>query len=238
MTVQVPAKVVIVADDTEFVRERFAGALQSAGHHAVTVATAPELFKQVHACLPHLDLLMLDLQLSQTGGVDLVKAIRHLDGGQVPIVVFSGTVENADEARELTSLGVTGYVNEHSGTQHILPALAPYLFPDSFNRRTSPRVILNIPISFRFASTIAAALTLSLSKGGLAIRTATPQQAGAKLKIHFRLPDDKRDIHAEGRVAWSDRRIGMGLQFERVDPPDQAAIDEFVDQHVFDEQRM
>ena len=238
MTVQVPAKVVVIAHDTEFVRERFAGALRSAGHHAVTVTNAPELFEQVQACLPRLDLLVLDLRLSRTGGVDLVKAILGLDGGQAPIVVFSGTVESADEARELTSLGVKGYVNEHSGTQHILPALAPHLFPDSFNRRTSPRVILSIPISFRFASTIAAALTLSLSKGGLAIRTATPLPAGSKLRVHFRLPGDKRDIHAEGRVAWSDRRIGIGLQFERVDPPDQAAIDEFVDQHVFGEQRM
>jgi len=27
--------------------------------------------------------------------------------------------------------------------------------------------------------------------------------------------------------------VGMGLQFEKVDPADQAAIDEFVDQHFF-----
>jgi hypothetical protein len=34
-------------------------------------------------------------------------------------------------------------------------------------------------------------------------------------------------------VAWSDRRIGMGLQFEKVAPEHQAAIDGFVDQHFF-----
>ena len=42
-----------------------------------------------------------------------------------------------------------------------------------------------------------------------------------------------RDIEAESRIAWSDRRVGMGLQFEKVEPVDQAAIDEFVDQHFF-----
>ncbi len=40
-------------------------------------------------------------------------------------------------------------------------------------------------------------------------------------------------IEAEGRVAWSDRRHGMGLQFEKVTGPDQTAIDEFVDAHFF-----
>jgi hypothetical protein len=51
--------------------------------------------------------------------------------------------------------------------------------------------------------------------------------------VRFRLPGSKRDIDAESRGAWSDRRIGMGLQFEKVDPVDQRAIDEFVDAHFF-----
>jgi hypothetical protein len=51
--------------------------------------------------------------------------------------------------------------------------------------------------------------------------------------VRFRLPGSKVDVEADSRVAWSDRRVGMGLQFEKVDPADQAAIDEFVDQHFF-----
>jgi hypothetical protein len=47
------------------------------------------------------------------------------------------------------------------------------------------------------------------------------------------LPGSKRDIDAEARVAWTDRRVGMGLQFELVGPADQHAIDEFVDSHFF-----
>jgi hypothetical protein len=41
------------------------------------------------------------------------------------------------------------------------------------------------------------------------------------------------DIEAESRIAWSDRRVGMGLQFEKVASADQQAVDEFVDQHFF-----
>ena len=99
--------------------------------------------------------------------------------GGCPILVFSGTIATADEVRDLAALGVAGYVNEYSAVQHILPSLAPHLFPDNFNRRGSPRVVLGIPVAYRFGNTIAAALTLNLSKGGVAIRTMSPL-AGAR----------------------------------------------------------
>ena len=227
------AKNVIVADDTAFVRDRFATALLGAGHTAHGVKSAAELLARVRSDLDRLDLIVLDLRLPHAGGVDLVRAIRKLDGGRVPILIFSGTIATADEVRELAALGVAGYVNEYSAVQHILPSLAPHLFPDNFNRRGSPRVVLGIPVAYRFGNTIAAALTLNISKGGLAIRTMSPLQSGAKVRARFRLPGSKRDIEADSRVAWSDRRLGMGLQFEKVESGDQAAIDEFVDQHFF-----
>jgi uncharacterized protein (TIGR02266 family) len=135
--------------------------------------------------------------------------------------------------RELAALGVAGYVNEYSAVQHILPSLAPHLFPENFNRRGSPRVVLGIRIAYRFGNTIAAALTLNISRGGIAIRTTSPLENGASVRLRFRLPGSKRDFDAEGRITWSDRRHGMGLQFEKVEPQDQAAIDEFVDAHFF-----
>jgi len=51
--------------------------------------------------------------------------------------------------------------------------------------------------------------------------------------VRFRMPGSKKDIDAEGRVAWSDRRVGMGIQFETVDPANQSIIDNFVDAHFF-----
>jgi uncharacterized protein (TIGR02266 family) len=227
------SKTVLVADDTAFVRDRFQSALENAGHRAVAVKSAAELLAKVRAELAGIDLLVLDLRLPHAPGVDLVRTIRKLDGGRLPILVFSGTIANADEVRELAALGVAGYVNEYSAVQHILPSLAPHLFPDNFNRRGSPRVVLGIPIQYRFGNTIAAALTLNLSRGGIAIRTTSPLEAGSKIRVRFRMPGSKRDIDAEGRVAWSDRRVGMGLQFERVDPGHQSLIDNFVDAHFF-----
>jgi uncharacterized protein (TIGR02266 family) len=229
----VTAKRVVVADDTAFVRDRFRAALEHAGHQAVTVQTGAELLATVRTELDEIDLVVLDLRLPQAAGVELVRSIRRLDGGRLPILIFSGTIANAEEVRELAALGVAGYVNEYSAEQHIVPSLAPHLFPDSFNRRSSPRVVLGIPVQYRFGNTIAGALTLNLSRGGVAVRTTSPLDGGAKVKVRFRLPGSRHDIDAEGRVSWSDGRVGMGVQFDKVDHAGQAAVDQFVDSHFF-----
>jgi uncharacterized protein (TIGR02266 family) len=222
-------KTVVIADDTPFVRERFKNAIEHAGHRAYTVKSAAELLARVRADLPDLDLVVIDLRLPHAGGVDLVRSIRKLDGGRLPIMVFSGTISGASEVRELAGLGIAGYVNEYSASQQILPSLAPHLFPDNFNRRTTPRVSLGIPVAYRFGNTIAAAVTLNLSRGGLAIRTMSPLESSTRARVRFRLPNTKRDVDADARVAWSDRRVGMGMQFERIDAADQNAVEEFVD---------
>jgi uncharacterized protein (TIGR02266 family) len=229
----VTTKTVVVADDTAFVRDRFRTAIEQAGHKAIVVRSAAELLARVRADLAQIDLVIVDLRLPHAPGVELIRSVRKLDEGRLPLLIFSGTIANADEVRELAALGVAGYVNEYSAVQHILPSLAPHLFPDNFNRRSSPRVVLGIPIQYRFGNTIAAALTLNLSHGGIAIRTTSPLEGGAKIKVRFRMPGSKKDVDAEGHVAWSDRRVGMGVQFELVDPANQAVIDHFVDAHFF-----
>jgi len=227
-------KTVLIADDTPFVRDRFKSALEHAGHRAYTVRSAAELLARVRADLSEIDLVVVDLRLPHAGGVDLVRSIRKLDGGKLPILVFSGTISAASEVRDLANLGVAGYVNEHSAAQHILPSLAPHLFPDSFNRRNGARVVLGIPVAYRVANTIAAAVTLNLSRSGVAIRTMSPLDSSAHARVRFRLPNASQEIDADARVAWSDARVGMGLEFERIDSVDQSAVEEFVDTHMVD----
>src|SRR5246127_3373657 len=194
----VSAKTVVVADDTAFVRDRFRTALENAGHKAIAVKSAAELLARVRADLGQIDLIVLDLRLPHAPGVELVRSIRKLDDGKLPILIFSGTIASADEVRELAALGVAGYVNEYSAVQHILPSLAPHLFPDNYNRRSGPRVVLGIPTQYRFGNTIAAALTLNLSHGGMAIRTTSPLDINVKIKVRFRMPGSKRETEAEG----------------------------------------
>jgi len=226
------ARTVLVADDTAFVRDRFKVAIEGAGHKALTVRTGPELLAQLRAAAPSIDLIVLDLRLPQGNGVALLRTIRKLNEHPA-VVVFSGTIASSDEVRQLETLGVVGYVNEYSAVQNIIPSLIPHLFRDSSNRRSSPRVVLGIPVAYRFGNTIAGALTLNISHGGLAIRTTSPLAVDATARVRFRLPGGKSEIDVESRIAWADRRIGMGVQFTKITPADQAHIDNYVRSHFF-----
>ena len=234
----IAAKTIVIADDTAFVRDRFRSTLEAAGHRAIAVGTAHDLLRLLKTPGQRVDLVVLDLRLPQASGLALVKTIRALGDSRTPVVIFSGTIAHADEVRELAALGVAGYVNEYSAPQHIAPALAPHLFPDSFNRRSSPRVPLGIPVQYRYGSTIAAGLTLNLGHGGVAVRTTSPLDLGTTLRVRFRVPGSAQDVDADGRVVWSDRRLGMGVQFERVDAAAQTTIDDFVDAHFFSSRKV
>src|SRR6059036_302945 len=117
----VASKTVVVADDTAFVRDRFRTALENAGHKAIAVKSAAELLARVRADLVAIDLIVLDLRLPHAPGVDLVRGIRKLDDGRLPVLIFSGTIASAEEVKQLAALGVAGYINEYSAVQHILP---------------------------------------------------------------------------------------------------------------------
>lgn len=226
-------KTVLVAADTPFVRDRFRAALDAAGHRAMIVKSVAQLFAHVRADLADLDLIVLDLRMPHASGVELVRRIRKLDQGHLPILVFSGTVSSVDEVRQLAALGVAGYLNEYSAVEHILPSIAPHLFPDDFNRRDSPRVVMGIPVSYRIGTAITAALSLNLSRGGMAIRTSQPPARDITLYTKFALPGSKKEIQTEGIVCWSVPKSGMGVRFTSVRPSDQAAINTFVDAHFF-----
>jgi uncharacterized protein (TIGR02266 family) len=229
----VAVKTVVVADDTAFVRDRFKTALANAGHQALTVRNAADLLAEVRAKPSEIDLIVLDLRLPQGHGTELVKALQQIEELTAPIVVFSGTIARADEVRELTGLGVAGYLNEYTSVQHIVRALAPHLFPDSHNRRSSPRVVLAIPVTYRFGNTIASGLSINISNGGVAVRTTSPLEPGTQLKVRFRLPEGKGEVEAEAKVAWVDRLLGMGLEFTKIEGEHQRTVDEFVHTHFF-----
>ena len=230
ITASASSRTVLIAATAIGVRDRFIEALRQAGHRPLAAAQTSDLLGSVDTDRRGVDLLLLDLGLTDGDGVSLVRRVRD-HAGTLPIIVFSGSITSADEVRGLAALGVNGFVNEHLDAHQILPTLAPHLFPDRFDRRSSRRVVLAIPVSYRFDKTIATALTLNIGKGGLAIRTISTLAVSTEVRARFRLPGSDREIGADSRVVWSDLRAGMGLQFEQVDAGDQTAVDEYVDRH-------
>src|SRR6185295_10549033 len=224
------AKTILIAHRQAAVRDRFAAALADARHAFVLAESEPAVFQTFASSPEPISLALVDLGLAEDG-VTFVQSLRRAAGRALPIVVFAGTVSSAGQVPALLALHIAGYVNEHAATPQILPSLAPHLFPDNFNRRTSLRVALGVPVSYRAGQTIAGSVTLDVGKGGLGIRTINPFALGTVVQLKFRLPGATGDIETSGRVAWIDRKVGMGVQFERISGEDQSAIDAFVDRH-------
>jgi uncharacterized protein (TIGR02266 family) len=221
-------KTILVAHQSAAVRDRFRDALVEARHAAVVAGTASATRTAAADESTPVDLALIDLSLAPSP-IDLVAEIRRSGKRLVPVVVFAGSVTAADQVLSLAALGVTAFMNEHATTPQILPALAPHLFPDNFNRRSSPRVPVAVPISFQTGGVIAGARTQDVGRGGLAIRTMEPLPIGTQIELTFKLPGSSHDVTALGRVSWSDRRVGMGVQFEKLTPDAQALLSSFVD---------
>jgi uncharacterized protein (TIGR02266 family) len=227
-------KTILVAHHQTAVRDRFAAALADA-RQAFVLADTEEAARAALGEPPGaISLAIVDLGLAPDA-VAFVRALRTLGGASMPITVFSGSLTSAALVPGLGEAGVAGYINEHAATPQILPALAPHLFPDNFDRRTSPRVALGVPVSCRAGQQIMVAHALNVSRGGLAVRTMTPLAPQTLVVVKFRLPGGHADIEAAGRVAWSDRQVGMGIQFDHVhtggphQEDAQGLIDQFVD---------
>jgi len=56
-----------------------------------------------------------------------------------------------------------------------------------------------------------------------------PLPLGTAIQVTLRLPGTAAEIEATGRVAWSDRKTGMGVQFDQVSTTDQRVLEAFVD---------
>jgi uncharacterized protein (TIGR02266 family) len=229
-------RTVLVAEETAFVRERFRTALTGAGHRVLLASSRSELVAQVRNTSHSIDLVVLDLRLSDSKATALVRQLQTLLPHAPTIVAFSGTVGSPATVRELASLHVTAFINEYTGEQHIVRALEPFLGGDTSCQRSSPRVALGTGVTFRHGQTIVTAVTLNISRGGIAIRSTSPLPLGTAVRLRLRLPS-AGEVEADARVVWSTPGSGMGLQFTMVTDDHQRAIDTFVNSHFFDNRK-
>lgn len=217
-------KTVVVAHQAPGVRERFAGALDLAGHRVVCVSGGEQLREALAREEAKVALVLLDATLATPLPGEVVTA--------APVVVFAGTVKDAAEARAWAAAGVRGWVNEHSAPHQVLASLAPLLFRDSFDRRAAPRVPVAMSVSCTAGGVVSSATALNIGGLGLALRPLAPVPVGEAMRVRFRLPAVERDVEVEARVCWTDVRYGLGVAFERISEADHAAVEAFVERHL------
>jgi len=223
-------KTILVAHKALAVRDRFAAALAEAKQEYLLAGGGAALRAALQAERAPISLALLDLALADDRDpIAFLNEVRGSGARPVPVVVFAGSVSSASQIEALGNAGVAGYINEHADAPHILPALAPHLFPHNFNRRSGSRIAVAVPVSFRAGHTVAAAQTRDLGRGGAGIQMLDPLPPGTPLQLTIRVPGAASEISALGRIVWSDRRVGMGVQFERLTSEAQTALETYVE---------
>jgi uncharacterized protein (TIGR02266 family) len=92
-------------------------------------------------------------------------------------------------------------------------------------KRQAGRAPLLIEVKYEGPGVRAETRISDISETGVFIDAMTPIPVGAVLKLTFNLPNG-RVIEVEGRVAHTQPRIGMGVEFTNLKPEDALSISE------------
>jgi len=116
-----PLGVVVVCEDDEATLELLCDHLTAERYDAIPAPSAADALRQCHHRNP--DLLLLDIQLPDASGLDVLREIRRAErttgryDAQLPVIVLSGRTTDVDRVRGL-----------EEGADDYLPK--PFYFPE------------------------------------------------------------------------------------------------------------
>jgi CheY-like chemotaxis protein len=101
-----PLKLILLVDDSRFVRMATEKALSRAGYSVVTASDGEEALRIASSRIP--DLILLDMLLPRLGGVEVLQALQKSPlTASIPVIVLS-SLPQKNEAKLLTE-GATAY---------------------------------------------------------------------------------------------------------------------------------
>jgi len=101
---------VLVVDDDAGMRELVRLHLEREGYSVQEAASATEGLASIEARKP--DLILLDVMMPHVDGWEMLRQIQERYGvGAIPVLMFSGQVDESDE-RQATSSGASGFVGK------------------------------------------------------------------------------------------------------------------------------
>lgn len=156
------APAVVLVEDDPALRTLTARALQENGYTVRPCATAPEMWRAMEA--GPVDLVLLDIMLPGTSGIDLCRALRR--ESEVPIIFISAKGSETDRVVGL-ELGADDYLPKPFGTRELIARIRAVL------RRSEPREEAPAPVMKIDGLEIDSAAMQLRVRGELVVMTAT-----------------------------------------------------------------
>jgi two-component system, sensor histidine kinase len=131
------ARMVLVVDDEEPIREGLRLLLQEWGYQVMTAADAEQAERAVAALEGRVDLVLSDLHLGHgAGGRDVVASVRRLCGHAVPAILVTG--DTAGQALREVAAGADPVLFKPVQPRHLLEALRQALEPGAAEGASPP----------------------------------------------------------------------------------------------------
>ncbi len=107
---------ILIVDDAEAVRQTLRRILEDEGYRVADVSSAAEARAEIER--EWCDLVLLDLQLPDEDGLELLAALQH-DDGELPVIVISGH-GNIDSAVKATRLGAYDFLEKPLALERVV----------------------------------------------------------------------------------------------------------------------
>ena len=94
---------ILLAEDELDLRTALEAALVAAGHTVTVCSDGQEALDQLATALP--DLVLLDIHMPQVSGIEVLKKIRTMEGGELLPVTMLTASDTMDLISEVTAVG-------------------------------------------------------------------------------------------------------------------------------------
>lgn len=203
-------KNILIADDDLLFRLMMHDALKDTGHFVSSTRDGLEAICEIKK--KAVDLLILDLEMPQMSGFEVMKSIKS-SSFQVPkIFVVTGAYSPASVMKIVKDLGAVGILQKGFTPEQLIFRVNRILYPVE-NNILRRRVPVSIPVTYSFASGSGVGSFANLSEGGAFLRTHEVFSIGEPIELEFILPGSASRLRIKGEIRWSTDQIGKNINF-------------------------
>lgn len=110
---------ILVTDDSKFLRRRTISILTAAGHQTVEACHGIECIEQLPLLKP--ELIFLDLVMPELDGIGVLKQLKQ-DNNRIPVIVLTADIQ-ASVKKECLELGAIAFINKPPKEDEVLGAI-------------------------------------------------------------------------------------------------------------------
>lgn len=229
-------KKILVVEGSQSFREVLRDLLTKARFQVAVAGDGKEARELLESSGLEIDLILLDLQLPEVEGFDLLRWLREEKStGRPPILAMTGAYDLWEILHQLRGLEALGVQDKRTMRDQIVYRVNAILYPKGAEQRAAPRAASEIPVNYRMAGVRSQGTISNISRTGMFLSTKGPiPPHSTEVLLQFILPGLPRLFEIKGRVVWAaiptDRPgpAGMGIEFMDLDERDRSQIGAFV----------